>query len=184
VLNTILHWHKIVFTTQVSQNRFTYLYVGYINLYLLDLIPHLQEQPSQFPVMWCLHFFTYGNNGIHESCYAGTLTELSYIYADAWPTEVKSIVPMTNRLMPPASCPCINKLLGSGGIVPCILDLALQGGQWSASCPGRFTPSIHWKRGWVGPRASLDTVGKGKIPSPCWESTPKPNLPAHSQSSY
>jgi hypothetical protein len=30
---------------------------------------------------------------------------------------------------------------------------ALDGGEWSASRPGRFTP---W-RGWVGPRAGLDT---------------------------
>jgi hypothetical protein len=28
---------------------------------------------------------------------------------------------------------------GSGGIAPRILDLALDGGEWSASRPGRFT---------------------------------------------
>jgi hypothetical protein len=52
---------------------------------------------------------------------------------------------------------------------------ALDGGEWSASRPGRFTPrerapSIHWIGGWVGPRAVLDTVVKKKIPSPRRES--------------
>jgi hypothetical protein len=41
--------------------------------------------------------------------------------------------------------------------------LALYGGEWSASRPGRFTPregthGTHWKGGWVGPRAILDAV--------------------------
>jgi len=41
------------------------------------------------------------------------------------------------------------------------LTLALDGGEWSASRSGRFTPrdrstSIHWIGGWVGPRASVD----------------------------
>jgi hypothetical protein len=47
---------------------------------------------------------------------------------------------------------------------------ALDGGEWSASRPGRFTPSerapgTHCIRGWVGPRAGLDAVVKRKIPS-------------------
>jgi hypothetical protein len=42
---------------------------------------------------------------------------------------------------------------------------ALDGGEWSASRPGRFTPrervpGTHWKGGWEGPRAGLDTVMK------------------------
>jgi hypothetical protein len=48
---------------------------------------------------------------------------------------------------------------------------ALDGGKWSASRPGRFTPKekapgTHWIGGWVGPRAILDAVVKRKIPSP------------------
>jgi hypothetical protein len=51
------------------------------------------------------------------------------------------------------------------------LILALDGGEWSASCPGCFTPrerapGTHWIGDWVGPRAILDTVVKRKIPSP------------------
>jgi hypothetical protein len=51
------------------------------------------------------------------------------------------------------------------------LTLALDGGEWSASCPGHFTPGgrapdTPWIGGWVGPRAVLDMVVKRKIPSP------------------
>jgi hypothetical protein len=43
------------------------------------------------------------------------------------------------------------------------LTSALDGGEWSASQPGRFTPNerapgTHCIGGWVGPRAVLDTV--------------------------
>jgi hypothetical protein len=43
------------------------------------------------------------------------------------------------------------------------LTSALNGGEWSASRPGRFTPrerapGTHWIGGWVGPRAVLDAV--------------------------
>jgi hypothetical protein len=58
------------------------------------------------------------------------------------------------------------------------LTSAIDGGEWSASCPGRFTPrerssGTHWIRGWVGPRAILDAVVKRKIPSPRRESNPR-----------
>jgi hypothetical protein len=74
--------------------------------------------------------------------------------------------------------PCYEGVLGGGGIVSCILTLALDGGEWSASRPGRFTPrerapGIHWIGGWVSPRAILDVVGKRKIPSPCQKSNPR-----------
>jgi hypothetical protein len=54
---------------------------------------------------------------------------------------------------------------------------ALDGGEWSASSPGRFSPreratGTHWIGGWVGPRAVLDAVVKRKIPSPCRDSNP------------
>jgi hypothetical protein len=52
------------------------------------------------------------------------------------------------------------------------LTSVLDGGEWSASRPCRFTPGerapdTHWIGGWMGPRASLDAVVKRKIPSPC-----------------
>jgi hypothetical protein len=55
------------------------------------------------------------------------------------------------------------------------LTSALDGGEWSASRPGRFTPrerapGTNWTGGWVGPRAVLDAVVKRKIPSPRRES--------------
>jgi hypothetical protein len=45
------------------------------------------------------------------------------------------------------------------------LTLALAGGDWPASRPGRFTPrerapGTHWIGGWVGPRASLDNMNE------------------------
>jgi hypothetical protein len=58
------------------------------------------------------------------------------------------------------------------------LTSALDGGEWSASRPGRFTPrekapGTHWIGDWVGPRAVLDAVVKRKIPSPCRELNPR-----------
>jgi len=48
------------------------------------------------------------------------------------------------------------------------LTSALDGGDWSASLPGRFTCGrsalvTRWIGGWVGPKAGLDTVVKGKV---------------------
>jgi hypothetical protein len=63
---------------------------------------------------------------------------------------------------------------------------ALDGGEWSASRPARFTPSerapgTHWIEGWVGPRAVLDAVVKRKIPSPSARNlTLEPDRPARS----
>jgi hypothetical protein len=59
----------------------------------------------------------------------------------------------------------------SGGISSThSLTSALDGGECSASRPGRFTPreeaaGIHCIGGWMGPRAVLDAVSKRKIPS-------------------
>jgi hypothetical protein len=55
---------------------------------------------------------------------------------------------------------------------------ALDGGEWSASRPGRFTPGerargTHWIGDWVCSRAVLDAVVKRKIPSPRRESNPR-----------
>jgi hypothetical protein len=48
------------------------------------------------------------------------------------------------------------------------LTLALVGGEWSASGPGRFTPGerapgTHWIGGWVGPGTGLDDTEKKKF---------------------
>jgi hypothetical protein len=64
------------------------------------------------------------------------------------------------------------------------LTLALDGSEWSASCPACFTPRkrapvTHWIGGWVGPKAILDTVVKRKIPSPAgnWTLEPQSSSP-------
>jgi hypothetical protein len=49
------------------------------------------------------------------------------------------------------------------------LTSALDGGEWSASHPGGFTPrertlGAHWIGGWVGLRAGLDAVVPGLDP--------------------
>jgi hypothetical protein len=58
------------------------------------------------------------------------------------------------------------------------LTSALDGSEWSASRPGRFTPKgripgTHWIGGWVGPRAVLDAVVKKKITCLRRESNPR-----------
>jgi hypothetical protein len=70
------------------------------------------------------------------------------------------------------------------------LTSALDGGEWSASRPGRFTsreraPGTHWIGGWVGPRSVLDAVVKRRIPSPRRESNPRtPIVQSVTQSLY
>jgi hypothetical protein len=56
--------------------------------------------------------------------------------------------------------------------------MALDGGEWSASHHGHFTPresapGTHWIGGWVGLRTFLGAVVKRKIPSPRRESNPR-----------
>jgi hypothetical protein len=63
------------------------------------------------------------------------------------------------------------------------LTSAVDGDEWSASRPGRFTlgertSGTHFIGGWASPRAGLDAVMKRKIPSPHRESNS--NLPARS----
>jgi hypothetical protein len=57
------------------------------------------------------------------------------------------------------------KTLGNGGIAPPFLTSALDGVEWAASRPSRFTfeekaPVTDWMGGRVGSRAGLDTVKK------------------------
>jgi hypothetical protein len=73
---------------------------------------------------------------------------------------------------------------GSGGIALCFFTSALDGGEFSASRTGRFTPrerapGTHWIGGWVGPRDVLDPVVR-KIPSSRRDSNPYRQ--AHSRS--
>jgi hypothetical protein len=52
------------------------------------------------------------------------------------------------------------------------LTSALDGGEWSASCPGERTPGTHWTGGCVGPRAGLDTEVRGKSFATAGDRTP------------
>jgi hypothetical protein len=63
------------------------------------------------------------------------------------------------------------------------LTLALVG-EWSASRPGRFTPSIHSIGGGVGPRASLDDTEKGTFLTPPGLEIRSLDRPARSQTPY
>jgi hypothetical protein len=71
---------------------------------------------------------------------------------------------------------------GRGCIDPPFLTSALDGGEWSASRPGRFTPRernpcTHWIGVRVDLKAGLDAVKKNSLPLPGIElrpSIPKP----------
>jgi hypothetical protein len=74
--------------------------------------------------------------------------------------------------------------MGSGGIAPRFLTSILDGGEWSASRPDRFVSeerarSIHWKGGWIRPRASLVIMENRIISSLCRESFPVPHSLAY-----
>jgi hypothetical protein len=65
------------------------------------------------------------------------------------------------------------------------LTSALDGGEWSASRPGRFTPrerapGVHWIGGWVDPRAVLKRWWREKFPGPAGKWTLNPDCPARS----
>jgi hypothetical protein len=67
---------------------------------------------------------------------------------------------------------------GSGGTFMHFLTSALDGGEWSASCPSHITPRerappTHSVGGWVGPGDILDIMVKRKIPNPHWEWNPR-----------
>jgi hypothetical protein len=68
-------------------------------------------------------------------------------------------------------------------MAPPFLISALDGGEWSASRPGCFTPGetapgTHSIGEWADPRASLDAVEWRKISCSCWEWNP--SCAAHS----
>jgi hypothetical protein len=68
------------------------------------------------------------------------------------------------------------------------LTSALEGGEWSASRPGRALPpgkeppGTHCTGGWVGPTAGMDAGVRGKILCLCRGSNP--GRPVRSQSLY
>jgi hypothetical protein len=67
--------------------------------------------------------------------------------------------------------------MGSGGIAPQFLVSAVNGGEWSASHPGRLppeerAPGAHWLGGCVGLRAGLDSMEKRKHLLPCARNRP------------
>jgi hypothetical protein len=95
------------------------------------------------------------------------------------------VVPVLNQLS-------ITPLRGmrSGYIAPPFLTSALDGGEWSASRPGHFTPSgegvpgTHWLRGQVSPRTGIDYMEKRKVlPPPGLDLRPI-GRPALTQSLY
>jgi hypothetical protein len=47
-------------------------------------------------------------------------------------------------------------------MAPPFFTSALDGCEWLASNPGRFTLGTHWIRGWVGPRAGRNTVKRDR----------------------
>jgi hypothetical protein len=71
----------------------------------------------------------------------------------------------------------------SGDIAPPLLTHVRNGGEWAASCPGRFTPGQRAPGShsivWVGPRAGLDAVEKRKNPAPVGNQTPAVQPVAH-----
>jgi hypothetical protein len=91
-------------------------------------------------------------------------------------SKVKVKVKLSLRLI--NSAVCHEDIWGSGGIDLLLLTSALDGGEWSTSGPGRFTPGerspgTNWIGGWMGPRAGLDVVQERKIlPLPEFETWP------------
>jgi hypothetical protein len=95
----------------------------------------------------------------------------------------------TTRFVKMYSCPsaltehhAMKAYWGSESIAQCILASAVDGGKWSVSRPGRFTPKerdpgTHWIGGWVDPRTGLDTVVNRKIPSHCRDSNHRSSRP-------
>jgi hypothetical protein len=76
---------------------------------------------------------------------------------------------------------------GGGGITYSFLTSALEGGEWSASRPGRALPPgkgppVPFDRRWVDPRADLDAEARRKILCPCRGSNP--DRPTSSQTLY
>jgi hypothetical protein len=90
--------------------------------------------------------------------------------------EVKLSLCMINEAL------CHEDTQEIGGIVPLFLTSAINGGEWSALCPGHFTPgercpSACCTGGWLGPRAYIYTVELTTISCFCQESEPQLSSP-------
>jgi hypothetical protein len=73
---------------------------------------------------------------------------------------------------------------GKGKVVS-VFNWGLDGGDWPASRPGRFTPVVrspgaHWIEGWLGPRSGLDAVAKRQKSDHCPCRELNPDRPARS----
>jgi hypothetical protein len=67
------------------------------------------------------------------------------------------------------------EIYGKWQNTPCILNLALSGGEWSVSLPGRFNhreeaTGTHWRGNRVGSTTGLEAMQKRPISCPCRES--------------
>jgi hypothetical protein len=67
-------------------------------------------------------------------------------------------------------------------LINIFLTSALAGGEWSASCPARFTSGerttvIHWIGGWVDLRGGLDDMEKILDPTRTRTLIPRPFSP-------
>jgi hypothetical protein len=106
-------------------------------------------------------------------------TPYIYIYPIRW--KVKLFLCLINY------APSHEEVWRSGGIAPPLLTSALDGGEWSDSRPGRFTPGewasgIQWIGSWMGTGAGLDAMEKRKTSCSCQELNP--GRPARTPSLY
>jgi len=106
---------------------------GEPSLCILFIICHILTLPSNFHVLHC-----YFRSVLRRSCIAMRgLGKVLHVHA--------------------------MKVCGRNGCTAPLIPNLLDGGEWSASCPGHFrngeiTPGIHRIGAWVGPRTSLDTL--------------------------
>jgi hypothetical protein len=135
----------------------------------------------QFGLQWCRHLTNWATWMVRGALYRSTIMTVGRS-ASLQQNCSKGVYRCCRAL---TDNHAIKAYWVSRGVAPRILTSALDGGEWSASRPGRFTPResvsvTHWRGGWVGLRAGLDTVVKKKIPSPCWNSNSRPSSPQSS----
>jgi hypothetical protein len=83
--------------------------------------------------------------------------------------EVKSkVVPVLNYAM--------KAQVGVDVWIHIFLTSALAGGEWSASCPGRFTLGTHWIEGLGGPQRRSGQFGEEKILDLTGNRIPEPSV--------
>jgi hypothetical protein len=131
----------------------------------------------------------------HIFCLNGSNSSKNYVWGNAclirFPSYVLGILILTkSTLKGKVSCPT-TRHGGAWGerrqSSYSFLNSALDGGEWSASRPGRALlprkgPPVPLDRRLVGPRAGLDAEAKRKILCPCRGSNP--DRPTRSQTLY